>query len=61
MSKIKVERLSGGTWTATICWLHGSMKIFADTRDEVLRKSSHFAPDATSAVESVLDTTVTQL
>jgi hypothetical protein len=61
MAKVRIERLSGGTWAATICWLHGSMKIFADTREDVIRKSSHFAPDTTSTVESVFDSPLTQL
>jgi hypothetical protein len=48
---IKVERLSNGKWTATICWLHGSMKIFADSREEAIQKSLPFSP---------VDTTPTQ-
>jgi hypothetical protein len=43
MSRIKVERTSLG-WTATICRAGGSMKIFAASKEEALRKIAHFNP-----------------
>jgi hypothetical protein len=43
MSAIKVERNSDG-WTATICVDRGSMKIYADSKEEALRKAALFAP-----------------
>jgi hypothetical protein len=57
---IKVERLPSGKWTATLCWLHGSMKIFADSREEAIRKSQPFSRKAVSTIEPVLDQTTMQ-
>ena len=44
MSAIKIERTSDG-WTATICKAGGSMKIFAYSEAEALRKAALFAPN----------------
>jgi hypothetical protein len=52
---IQIKRV-GSSWVATICWLHGSLKIFADSREEAIRKSSHFTSDV---VEPTLDQTTT--
>jgi hypothetical protein len=52
---VQVTRNSSG-WVATICWERGSLKIFADTRDEAIRKSRPFVPEALPTPESTADT-----
>jgi hypothetical protein len=51
---IQVTRNSSG-WVATICTAHGALKIFADTRDEAIRKSRPFVPEALPTPESNAD------
>jgi len=40
---IQIKRV-GSRWVATICWLHGSLKIFADSREEAIRKEFAVLP-----------------
>jgi hypothetical protein len=52
---VQLTRNSSG-WIATICWEHGSLKIFADSRDEALRKSRPFVLESPFLPESTADT-----
>ena len=53
MAAIKIERSSDG-WTATICREGASMKIFARSEAEALRKAALFAPRPGQTIHALI-------